>query len=326
MTDTTAQLSQKADLALSQLTANGGLLNPAQNDTFIRNLIDAPSLLNAIRVYPMNGPTAEINKIGFGSRILRAARNSAKGNTSANDAGGNDRYVRAADRAAPTTGKISLETQEVIAEIRIPYEVLEDNIEQGGMANTVLALIAERAALDLEELVLLGDKGLSATDPYLGLIDGVLKRASQNVFDAGGEAVQLEIFNEAKKQIPTAYRRVTAQNRFFSHPDIESDYRVKFAQRQTQGGDQYALGAAPIPVLGSGLVGAALMPMDKMIYTNPQNIIFGVQRNIRIEQDRDIRAREVIIVLTARVDVQIEALEAISKVVNLGDAAWAPGG
>lgn len=318
------ELSHKADIALNELTANGGLLNPMQNNTFIQTLIDSPTLLSRIRVFPMNGPTAEINKIGFGQRILRAARNSATGNTSAADAGGNDRYVRAADRAAPQTSKIELATKEVIAEVRIPYEVLEDNIERGGMANTVLTLIAGRSALDLEELVLLGDTALAGTDAYLGLVDGVLKKTTANVFDCGDQPVMAEIFNETKKQIPTAYRRVTQQNAFFVHPDIESDYRVKIATRVGSLGDAAVTGSAPIPVLGSPMVGAALMPLDKFVYTNPQNIIFGVQRNIRIEQDRDIRSREVIIVLTARVDVQIEEQKAIAKAINLGDSSWSP--
>ncbi len=317
MTDI-AQLSHKAELALSDLTSNGGLLNPMQNNQFIQNLIDTPTLLGQIRVFPMTGSKAEINKIGFGSRILRAARQTG----SALDAGGNDRYVRAADRQKPTTGKITLETKEVIAEVRIPYEVLEDNIEQGGMANTVLQLIAQRAALDLEELILLGDKG--SGDAYLALVDGVLKRANTNVLDCSGDPIEVAIFNEVKKQIPTAYRRNLGAMRFFVHPDLESDYRVQVAGRNTGLGDSLMTGSAPLPVLGSPMVGAALMPLDKFIYTNPQNLIFGIQRNVRVEQDRDIRSREVIIVLTARVDVQIESLEAIAKATNLGDASWVP--
>jgi hypothetical protein len=50
------ELSQKADFALSELTSNGGVLNPEQNDTFIRLLIDQPTMLRAVRTVPMNTP------------------------------------------------------------------------------------------------------------------------------------------------------------------------------------------------------------------------------------------------------------------------------
>ena len=40
--------------------------------------------------------------------------------------------------------------------------------------------------------------------------------------------------------------------------------------------------------------------------TIPHNLLFGIQRDIRVETDKDIRSREYIIVLTARVATQIE--------------------
>lgn len=310
----TEQLSRKADIALSNLSADGGLLNPEQQSTFIRTLIDQPTLLGEVRVYPMSGPTAEINKIGFATRIMRAARQSG----GANDDGSNDRYLLEAERSKPGLGQISLATKEIQAEIRIPYEVLEDNIEKGNMADTVLALIAERAALDLEELILLGDTSLVGTDTYLGLFDGIVKQANVHVVDALGDPISADLFNEMKKAIPTPYRRNLTAMRYYVHPDVESDYRLRVAARGTDLGDAVLTGSAPLPVLGSRMVGAAMLPTSKLLFTNPQNIIFGIQRNIRIEQGRDIRSREVIIVLTARVDVQIEETDAISKVVNLG--------
>ena len=50
------ELSRKADFALTELTSNGGVLNPDQNDTFIRLLIDQPTLLRSVRTVPMNTP------------------------------------------------------------------------------------------------------------------------------------------------------------------------------------------------------------------------------------------------------------------------------
>lgn len=307
------QLSQRADVALSDLTSNGGILSPEQNDTFVRRLMDAPTMIRAIRTVPMNTPEMKINKIGLGSRILTAANQAG----SANDSGSNARYVLNANRQKVTTSQVSLNTREVIAEIRIPYEVLEDNIEKGGMAETVLALIAERAALDLEELILLGDT--ASGDSYLALMNGVLKRVTSNVVDAQGSLVNVGLFNTLKKALPTKYRRNLRAMRFFSSMDRESDYRVTVAARGTGLGDTALTSLdTPIPVLGIPMVGVALLPNANVLLTDPQNIVFGVQRNVRIEQDRDIRSREVIIVLTARVALAIEEEEATAKVVNLG--------
>jgi hypothetical protein len=45
----------KADLAIDDL-ASGGLLNPEQSDSFLRMLHIAPTILNRMRVVPMNSP------------------------------------------------------------------------------------------------------------------------------------------------------------------------------------------------------------------------------------------------------------------------------
>jgi len=306
------ELSRKADLALADLSSNGGLLTVEQNNTFIRNLIDQPTMLRSIRTVPMAGPEQKINKIGFGSRILHPADQSG----SANDDGSNGRYLAANKRAKPGTSQVALVTKEVMAEVRIPYEVLEDNIEGQSMTDTILALIAERAALDLEELILLGDT--ASGDAYLALIDGVLKRVNTHTVDAVDVTQFVNVFNSMKKAMPTKYRRNQAAMRFFTGMDFESDYRVQVALRGTVLGDSILTGNAPLPVLGVPMVGAALLPNDKALFCDPQNIIFGIQRNVRIEQDRDIRSREIIIVLTARVALAIEEVDAAVKATNIG--------
>lgn len=312
-------LSQKADIALTDLSSNGGLLQPEQNDVFYRKLLDEPTLLKAVRAIQMNGPQMDINKVGIGTRVLHGAKNSGNGATGAADNGTNDRYLAAAKRAKVTTSKLTMETEEVIAEIRIPYEVLEDNIERGNFQDTILALVAQKAALDFEELLLLGDTSIDpGVDDFLCLHDGILKRFTSNVVDAAADTVSLDIFNRLKKAIPTRYRRNLAALRFFTSMDKESDYRVVVAGRGTGLGDSIATSGNPVPVLGVPMVGAALMPDANIVFTDPKNVIWGLQRNLRIETDKDIRSREIIFVLTARVAIQVEEEEAGAKLINLG--------
>ena len=168
---TNEELIQKADIAIGDL-ATAGKLNPEQTDRFIRTLIDQPTLLASVRTVAMGAPQMKINKIGFGTRILHPAASATP----------------LADnlRAKPDLGQVQLDTTEVIAEVHIPYDVIEDNIEKGnvnvpmqtgagGLHQTIVDLMAERAALDLEELAIQGDT-TNVGDPYLALQDGYLKQ------------------------------------------------------------------------------------------------------------------------------------------------------
>lgn len=305
---------QRADLALADLTANGGVLDAEHQNTFYQNIIDEPTLIRQVRQQQMNGPSAKIPKIGFGSRVLRPAPNTGTGGWQ--DDGTNTRYLASADRAKPDFGQVLLNTTEYIAEIHIHDDLLEDNIEKEQLANTILTLLAERVALDLEELLILGDEG--SGDPYLATLDGILKMSDQNVVDANGDPVSINVFNEMKKGMPTRFRRNLSSLRYITSMDVESDYRVQVANRGTNLGDATLLGNAPLPVLGTPLLGAALMPEANGLLLDPKNVIFGIQRNVRIERERDIRARSWIIVLTMRIGFAIEEVDAVVKLIDLG--------
>lgn len=296
---------QKGDITVSDLISSGGYLNPIQSNRFIRTIIDAPTIINEVRTVPMNAPTMEINKIGFGSRILTDAPSSGVA-------------LAAAKRSKPTTSQITLTTKEVIAEVHIPYDVLEDNIERGSMEDTIMFQIGERAALDLEELILLGDT-LSG-DTYLALMDGILKRAVSHVVDFSAtptQPIDRAIFKEAHKAMPNKYIRNRNALRHYVSPDIETEYADTLAGRETVLGDSKIQLWTPNRAFGVQVKSAALMPDGKTILTFPKNIIWGVQRKIMIETDRDIRARTIIVVLTLRVDTQFEEEDAVVKVTGL---------
>lgn len=326
---------QRADLAVSDLASNGGLLNPEQSNLFIRKLLVQPTLLAGVRRVVMTAPQRKINKIQFAKRILRAGTQSGN-KISLNTAaitGAFDPVAEAQARAKPTTEQITLTTKETIAEVRIPYDVLEDNIEGGnigthmeggapnaggGLKDTIMTLIAERVAIDLEELAILGDASLVGSDPYLGMLDGYLKQLSANVVDAGNTQVSRALWKQGMKTLPSQYRRNRGAMGHFVSTENEIDYRDLLGNRETGMGDSL-LGPQVLPVYGSGspLVGVALMPTSKGMLTNPQNLIFGIQRQVHMESDKIIRDREIIIVVTLRVDFVVEEDEAAVKYINI---------
>jgi HK97 family phage major capsid protein len=308
---TNQSLIQKADMALADL-ATAGHLNPEQTDRFIRTLMDSPTILNSVRTVAMRTPEMKINKIGFGSRILRPAVEATA--------------LAASDRAKPDLSQVVLNTKEVIAEIRIPYAVLEDNIEggninvgmeqgAGGLHQTIVDMIAERAAVDLEELLISGDT--ASADPYLALQDGYLKMASANVLNAASATISKDLLKNVVKTMPAKYLRNRAALKHFVSVNNETELRDLYANRVGSFGDSNLQGALPLYIYGSQVQAAPLMPAANDLFTDPLNLIFGIQRQITIEYDKDITTRTFIIVLTTRVATAIEEKNAVVKVVGM---------
>jgi hypothetical protein len=310
------ELLRKADIAVGDLQSNGGYLNPEQADTFIRKLLIQPTLLAQTRRVVMNSPVRKINKIQFASRILKPAVASTA--------------LSAGDRSKPTTEQIQLTTKEVIAEVRLPYDVIEDNIERGnvgamtdaggspmsgGLRDTIMTLIAERCALDLEELAIMGDS--ASGDAYLALHDGFLKLFTSNVVDAGNSPISRTVLKNAMKAMPTQYRRNRGAMRHFVSTEQEIEYRDTINARETPMGDGQYQSLAPVYGAGAPVEGVGLMPAAKGLLVHPLNLIFGIQRDIMFETDKDITSRVYIIVVTARVALQVEEELAGVKVINL---------
>lgn len=315
-------LLQKADAVLADLSS-GGLLAPEQSARFVRKVMDQPTILRDARQVEMRAPTQEINKIGLGSRILRpAVENTA---------------LSSNDRSKPTFEKVTLQTTEVIAEVRLPYAMMEDAIERamlgqrtdaggtalsGGVRDTVVDLIAQRVAIDLEELALLGDT--NSGDTYLALKDGWIKQidtlSGGNKYDAAGGLITKDFFAEMIKTIPNRYKRFLPAMRHYMSANQIINYRAQLAERATQLGDSVIQGTAPVFGMGVplSLPGVAWMPDANVVFTDPLNLIFGMTRDVMMEFDKIITQRQYVIVVTARVDFKIEEVEGCVLGKNVG--------
>lgn len=312
----------KDALSTADLKAgNGGYLNAEQSNKFLRGVIDQPTLVNATRSIIIDGEQKKIEKIGFGSRIMRP--------------GVENTALTADQYAKPQFGKVDISTHEVIAEVRLSYDTLEANIERAQLKNTIISMIQERVALDLEELILKGDTGSS--DPYLAILDGFLKKASAHIVDAQNNEVQLAYFANLIKAVPSKYIRDAAAWRMYTSRNIDLAWKQKIAERNTVAGDRFLLEGTNATALGFKIQPIAMMPEDLvydptpatpgggdtvdglggMLFTHPQNLIVAFTRKVQMEQDRDITKRQHIIVVTLKIDAAIEETDALGKLINL---------
>lgn len=296
---------EKADLVLSDLTTGGGLLQPAQAARFMRILIDEAVVMKMATVVPMRSPKQLIEKARFGSRIMRAGQEGTA--------------LAAADRSKPDLTKVELDAQLYKAEVRLTDEVLEDSIERSQLRQTVMQLMAERIALDTDELVANGDTG--SADPFLATLDGIRAQATSNVNVAGGVPTNKTIFRDMLKLMPSEFLRNKRAMWFFTSVDSEIDYRDALADRGTVLGDRFLEQSAPVMYSGIRLQAVPVFPENlgggtnetEMLLTDPKNINVGIWRRIKIETDKDISEGVLKIVATMRMDVKYAEETAVVK-------------
>jgi hypothetical protein len=314
------EMLAKADMALSDLTT-AGLMLPEQQNNFIRILAQDTAFLDDIRMINMQRPKMIVNKLDLATRALRIANQGTISTPEQGETG--TRALVRADRVKVTTSKVELNTFEVIAEVNLPYEVLEDNIEGGQIdasqfQQTVLAKLAERIRIDIEDGMLNGDTG--SGDSFLAERDGVLKQAVSNIVNNGGAVLDAVTFNEMIQTLPDRFKRILNRMKLYTSHNTRLQYMLQVAQRQTGLGDSVLIGGngTQFAPFGVPLIGAASMPTNVALMMDPQNLLFGVQRNMRMEFDKDTRERVLIIVFTMRYDFQLEQENMVVKAINIG--------
>ena len=293
----------------------GGKLNIQQADSFIRLIVDQPTMINEIRTVTMNGPEMRLNKIVMTDQLLHKPTGSITA-------------LQTTDYAAPDTSYIDLQTQELVAEVHIPYDVLEDNIERGRFEQTVMELTAEKIAYELETLLLTGDKahsvlptggGWPATDMRLAQ-DGVLKLAdAYDIEYSSPPVVDESIFASAIAALPTRYQRFKPSMKFYCSHRLEFDYNKYLGQRLTNLGDLRITTTYndQLRVYGVPISTCTNIPEDTLFFCNPKNIIMGIQRKITVEMDRNIQTRELIFVTTLRIAIGLEDRAACLQVTGI---------
>lgn len=285
---------EKADLAVSNLVNEGGYLVPQQAKEFMELLIEESALLSMVTTLPMQAPTYEISKMGFTGRVLHAATEGTA--------------LTADKRSKPELGKVQITTQEYIAEARIPYGVVEDNIVNGSFNQVFMQYLSKAVARDMEEFAIRSDT--VSTDPDLARQDGLLKQQTTLTINAGGVRLHKGIMKQMIQTMPSRYLKAQKNLAFITSKNAAIDYADSRANRQTADGDKF-LQAQPLAVAecyGYPVVPVPLWPEDlggssnttSVSFLDPKNFHVGIQRQIRVETDRDISAREFKIVATVR--------------------------
>nr|DAG45287.1 MAG TPA: major capsid protein [Caudoviricetes sp.] len=302
------QVIQNAEITTD--TVSYGLLNPEQARKFIQQTFEATTLRPLIRHDIRTAKTGEVDKIGIASRLLR----SKVENT-------DDGY-----RANPKFDRIQYATTAVRIPWEITEETLRENIEGQGFEGIVTNLMTTQMGVDLEDLDLNGDTATESTDPdydFLKINDGWIKQISNggHVVDrstVNSGAMSLDVFYSTVKAMPNKYNN--GKLRWIMSPHRYQDWIYTLLNSAVSNGgiitDKRIEDPAAIPV-----VQCAGMPDDKIILTDPKNLIevatYGVQIRKTTEGKEAIMQDKRFYVVHFDFDPIIEELDATAIITGL---------
>lgn len=333
-------MSNENDMLQKVLTTStvgaggGGLLNAEQTNRFIDYMWDATVLGSQVRTIRMRSNTQDIDKVNVGQRIVRLA-------TEAVDDGVN---------AGATFTKISLTTKKLRLDWELSTESLEDNIEGEALEDHIARLMATQAGNDIEDVAINGDTALT-TDPLLKSFDGWKKRAyaGANVIDNAGAVASRAVFNKALKKMPRKYMQRRGGLKFFSGSGLIQDYLFSLQKEEagyispdslaaagitqavrTEGpagfstGNAFGLSIQEVPLMldyDLDGAGAGTVFGGDIWLTFPQNLLWGVKREIKVYRRFQEKKDTIEYTMYTRVGCQIENLEAFVVVKNVALAS-----
>lgn len=312
--------------------AGTGLLAPAQASQFIDYMFDATVLGDQVRTIRMRSTEQEIDRIGVGRRLIRAA-------IEAVDTGENQGVY---------FSKISLRTHKIRLDWELSTETLEDNLEGEALEDHIARMMATQAGQDLEELAINGDT--DSTDKTLGIFDGWRKIALEgntdgaaHIVDHGGQPLNRAAFNKALKAMPRQYMQKRNQLKAFTGGNLVQDflseqvedvYNPNYANLnstvRTEGGAGFRVGRVfgvelqEVNMFDETLDGdysGAAGDHGELWLTFPQNLLWGVKREIKVVREYAVKKDTIEYTMFCRVGTAIENTDAFVVVKNIKVAA-----
>lgn len=292
------EIMKRIDSALKAITVSdlgNAVLQPEKAAMFVREMERSNPLLAESRRLDMRADKRDIDRIAYQVQILDATFSETK----------------------PTFNTNRLDAVKVKGQFAIEDDTLEDNIEGDALEDLIINLAGSQVGRDLIKLGLQGDTG--SGDTFLALTDGWVKLAANTVDGSGGDFTQGDVegaMNAAMAAADAKYLENRGDLRFYTTFDIRDNYHDVLRNRGTGLGDRAQTGNDEVGYKGIAVREIGQMTINKMLLTSPNNLVWGVHREVRIEPDRDPANEQTVFYITARVDFNYEDENGAVEVIN----------
>lgn len=252
-------------------TGKGGRLNPEQARRFISYMTENTALLKDTRLEAMSAPEKQLDFLLIGSRLLRKAT----------EALGSD------ELAGVSITRKELRSVKVRLAADITTEFEEDNIEGVSGRDRVARELAQQFGNDIADLMLNGDTAATGDGAsFLSIGDGIIKQAKTSTdthkYKLSGTDYKGAIFPGMLELMPNQFKRDRRNMRFYCSSSVLDRYILSITTRETALGDETLTTGRYDKFLGIQVFPVEYMPDDVIILTHKDNLVSGVQRDMKV--------------------------------------------
>jgi len=284
-------------------TMAGGVLPRDLFEQFYQKVVDEANIMDLIRTEDLPRQKMALPRISVGERQREAA---SEGTGTSSDAN-------------VSTDQIDMDVEKGVLSYDLTRESVDDTVDN--VDEIVLDMLARQFAVDTQDLGINGD---STGSGFVAQNDGWLKilndRTDTNVYDHADsgtpQPVDTELFNQAIQTMPNKYLRSDRfEPMFFMNMNQLQAYRDDLADRNDPLGSAVIFGDEDITPFSYDVRGVAAWPEDQVVFTHPENFIYGLydEVEIRVLDDTDKVAENDLFAryfMRVRDDFQIEDEEA----------------
>ena len=310
------ELIQKAALAVSEITASGGVLLPEQQAAFLRMAQESQKILLEARVEPITKGQKVLDRVGMNGQFLRTG---VEDDVSIYT----DPATRLGKESKPNLGKIQLNAFKVTGETAVSWETLQRNVERDGFSDTIMQVMAKRAAFDIEKGALLGDVSNPVGSGFVGDNENgfMVRVPTGQRIDWAHAAFDRSIFAQLINKVNAKYRNNLDEFRFYVSHGIEMAYRQQLSAKFSTLGDTSSTENFALKAFGVPVVGVNAMPNNdgtgtdegRILFCHPKNLIFAVEDEMRVTDKFDDYRDSLVIFMHMAIDWSVEEPNALAS-------------
>lgn len=299
-------LAQKG--IITETTLGESVLPVGKQEKFVDTIEEQSVILGMARRQDMTNPREDIDRIELNGVVLQPKR---------------DTLNPATDGSEIATHTNKLEAKEFDAVLSISDTTLKKNIERGTLENTVVSLFGSAAGRNFAQLAVFGDTGLAsqstAQEKLYKATDGWIKKAA-NTVNLVSEVKATDALKKVYKAFPKKYLSIKDKLVFFVDSDLEESLREEYSERQTALGDLTLTANDELKYKGIRVVYEPALEhyIEKttgtgrvVILTVPNNLVWGIFKETKIETEREAKAHRTDFILTIDGDVHYEDENAV---------------